>query len=421
MKTKRIIITDLINRLRDKDFSETLVNSYFKDTGYLLKDIKKREIEIPQQMLSLYLKNDRGDALLEHPRGKKVAILLPRNGINIVVAKAVMASCLSGNYSIIKLPRKLINAYPVYKSLFEDHIPYLELSDREESSQSFLEDCMRNPMIHSVIIYGDDKWIPHYWEIAKATKTKLFFEGPGKDPQVVMPDADIDKAVQDAVICGLVNGGQSCSAFERFYVHHSLYDQFVVKLDKKLSELQIGDPQSPSTDIGPVSSPQVIKRVLSQIDEALKKGAKLLRGGKLRWIESMDLYAIEPAILTNCSPDMRIVYEESFAPVFPILHFESTASLITILDKTNYGLNASVYGTAPTALRHYIESCHRKVFYDSTVVSPVNEEQRLVDGGYKNSGFIWEWKDGNYQVRHGSRLLLDELYPRVLQREEQMS
>jgi acyl-CoA reductase-like NAD-dependent aldehyde dehydrogenase len=120
-------------------------------------------------------------------------------------------------------------------------------------------------------------------------------------------------------------------------------------------------------------------------------------------------YAFLPTIVRDCSKEMKILQEENFGPVFPVLSFSTEADLLSKIDDSDYGLNASFYGSCPPDIKTYLENSHRNVYFNSTVSSPCNLHSRLLDGGYKNSGLVWEWEGKNFLQREGRRLLLKEL------------
>ncbi|NJM76939.1 MAG: aldehyde dehydrogenase [Acaryochloridaceae cyanobacterium RU_4_10] len=98
---------------------------------------------------------------------------------------------------------------------------------------------------------------------------------------IVLPDADLEAAVEGAVTCGLNNGGQSCSALERFFVHHTIADEFTYLLLKRLDQLKLGSPDDPEVDIGPIASLNLARRIQRQIEDAVARGARLLKGGAI--------------------------------------------------------------------------------------------------------------------------------------------
>ncbi len=397
----------LAEQFCSQTFCENLVQAYIEDTGFLRADVIKREILAPAQLLAL--------PDWQHPRlGSrtslgKVAVMVPKNGIGLILAKAIVSSYIMGNQTIVRLPRQLTRTVKIYEDLLGAFLPGTTFAPVGQSGEAFLKASLADPEVAAVVIYGDDAWIDAYWPQAKETGTKLLFEGPGNDALIVMPDADVDEAVDAAIRGGMNNGGQSCSAFERFVVHQDIEADFTAALIARLSTMQVGVPEDPRSAIGPIVSRFVLDRILKQLREAIQAGAVLCHGGDVISNVWRGMPALNPAVLTNCTPDMSVVKDETFGPVFPVLRFESTEDLLRIVDQTQYGLNVAVYGSYPKVLAAYLESHHRNVYYNATPVDADVIATRLVDGGFRRSGFVWEERDGGYQSREGRRYLSDEL------------
>jgi acyl-CoA reductase-like NAD-dependent aldehyde dehydrogenase len=393
-------------KLLDPTFRERLIEAYIADTAFLRADVIKREIITPAKLLSLPC--PWGPELeLRNPLGK-VAVMVPKNSLGLTLAKAIASSYLTGNRTVVRLPSQLKLTAPIYRELLESELDHIEFAPVAQSGKEFLQAAFRNPEINAVVIYGDDAWIDPYFEMAKANGTKLLFEGPGNDPLIVMPDADVGAAVAGAIRGGLNNGGQSCSAFERFFVHESISEKFTQELIQQLRALTIGSPELTSSRVGPISSSAVFRRIIDQIHSAVAQGAHLEFGGTVVAGVYKNLPTLTPAVLSRCHAKMGIVSDETFGPVFPILTFSDFADLLPALDDTKYGLNAAVYGTCSPPLEHYLESNHRNVYYNSTPIDEENIESRIVDGGYRRSGFVWEQRE-TYTVREGRRRLTNEL------------
>lgn len=391
----------------DADFGRALVDSYVSDTFFVRKDVVKRELTTP----ALLLKMERPDLELLGNRAPlgTVAVMMPKNSLALTLAKAIASSYLAGNKTIVYFPAQLKNSAPVYAMAISRFLESVEVAGEGQSSALFLRSAMKNPEVKAVVIYGDDAWIDAYKELATETQTKVIFEGPGNDPMVVLENADVPLAVDGAIAGGLNNGGQSCSAFERFFVHDAVHDAFRDLLAQRLSSLQCGSPWLESTDIGPVSSKVIAARIRSQIDESIAMGARLFSGGEMVTDEDTGLPIFTPAVLDRCTTDMPVVKFETFGPVFPIIRFSETDELLSLLDQTRYGLNASMYGTPPKDVADYLDSTHRNLYLNSTCVCSVNAPSRLMDGGYRRSGFIWEPVGESMIERTGRRNLTIEL------------
>lgn len=401
-------LSRLADQLQEDVFSGKLVNALMKDTGYLKKNICEREIYATASLLdqvgvdNSYTREYNIDWESIRPLGK-VAVLFRDGDLHTVLSKAICSSFLAGNQTIIKLPATLKHSAPYLRQLLTNHLPGVELITEAGSDESFLYDCISSSEIKAVVVYADDKWILPFRNFCRRYNTKLIFDGPGKNPFIVLPDADVDRAVDDAVKCGLLNGGQSRFAAERFFIHDTIVNEFVEKLSGKLST------QDDETDPGPVISDHILDRMISQVIDAKHKGGKIVMGGRPVMTGQSGKLSFLPTIITDCTTDMHIVQDENFGPVFPVISFSSEAELLARVDQTRYGLYASIYGTASVSLSGYMDRNHRNVFFNSTIANAENTLSRIVDGGFRNSGFTWEWKGEHFIHREGRRVLVKEL------------
>ncbi len=168
---------------------------------------------------------------------------------------------------------------------------------------------------------------------------KIVLELGGKDPAVVMPDADLKRAVNGILWGAFMNAGQTCASIERVYVHRGIYDDFVEMVTELTARLKVGDPLEPSTDIGPMTTASQLQLVKFHVREALEDGAKLLIGGE----ESGRGFFYSPAVIVDVNHKMRIMRDETFGPVMPIMKFDSLDEAIALSNDTNYGLTASIW------------------------------------------------------------------------------
>jgi acyl-CoA reductase-like NAD-dependent aldehyde dehydrogenase len=157
----------------------------------------------------------------------------------------------------------------------------------------------------------------------------------------VLGDADVEVASSAAVWGAFVNAGQTCLSVERCFVHQSLHEKFVAACVSKTEKLRVGNGMDDDTDIGPMIHQQQLHAVESQVHEALAQGAKLLTGGKRLREIGENFYA--PTVLADVRPEMRIMREETFGPVLPIMSFASDDEAVRLANDSDFGLAASVF------------------------------------------------------------------------------
>jgi succinate-semialdehyde dehydrogenase/glutarate-semialdehyde dehydrogenase len=179
--------------------------------------------------------------------------------------------------------------------------------------------------------------------VAAAKRMKgTVLELGGKDPQIVCPDADLANAVSGAVWGGFANAGQTCSGIERVYVHSSLAVGFIEGVVRETERLTVGDPLDWTTEIGPMVSDTQAEFVMELVDDAVKSGAKKLTGGPVK-VEGMKGKFIAPIVLTGVDHEMRIMNEEIFGPVLPIVTVDSEEEAVRLANDSEFGLGASVW------------------------------------------------------------------------------
>lgn len=180
--------------------------------------------------------------------------------------------------------------------------------------------------------------------IAEKVASKLVpvqLELGGKDPLYVMDDVEDIGKVAAAALEGVVyNNGQSCCAVERIYVQEGVYDAFVAEYTAQAKKLVVGDPTNEATEIGPLSRPGQREFLLSQIKDAVDKGARVAYGGKP--VDRKGYY-LEPAVLVDVDHRMKLMTEESFGPVVGIQRVKDDAEAVRWMADTEYGLTAAVY------------------------------------------------------------------------------
>ncbi|GAB7003194.1 aldehyde dehydrogenase family protein [Nocardioides sp. AN3] len=175
-------------------------------------------------------------------------------------------------------------------------------------------------------------------QIARAAGVKrLLLELGGNGPQIVLDDADLDKAVEAATLGCFYQAGQVCTSAERILVHEDVHDEFVAKMTAAAKAIKIGDPQADGTDMGPLSDKRILDKVVAHVEDARANGATVTTGGHHEGL----FYA--PTVLSGVTPDMVIAREETFGPVAPIIKISSAEEALTIANDSPYGLSMSVF------------------------------------------------------------------------------
>jgi acyl-CoA reductase-like NAD-dependent aldehyde dehydrogenase len=217
---------------------------------------------------------------------------------------------------------------------------------------------------------------------AAETLTPVSLELGGKDPMIVLADADVDRAANAAAWGGMVNSGQLCISVERIYVEEPVYDEFVAKLTAEVKGLRQGaDGRKPEKDVGAMTSPNQTAIVEEQVDDALANGARALTGGK-KVDGPGDYY--EPTVLVDVDHSMKVMRDETFGPVVGVMKVRDAEEALRLANDTRYGLAASVFGEKGRA-----ERLARRVEAGSVNVNDVIINMAAMGvpmGGWKQSG-----------------------------------
>jgi succinate-semialdehyde dehydrogenase/glutarate-semialdehyde dehydrogenase/succinyl-CoA reductase len=210
---------------------------------------------------------------------------------------------------------------------------------------------------------------------------KTVLELGGSDPFIVCEDADIEKASTGAVKGRFINCGQSCIASKRFIVVKNAANEFIEKFVQKVEGLKLGDPLSDDTDIGPLVNASGLKKIDSQVKEAVKEGAEVLVGGEPVIRKG---YFYRPTVLKNVNPKMSIAQEEVFGPVAPIIVAGDEVEAVELANNSDYGLGASIWTRDLDKAERLSNSIESGIVSVNNVVA---SDPRVPFGGVKKSGF----------------------------------
>ena len=218
---------------------------------------------------------------------------------------------------------------------------------------------------------------------AAETLTPVSLELGGKDPMVVLADADVERAANGAAWGGLANSGQICMSVERVYVEEPLYDEFVSKLTDKVKDLRQGaDEPAYSKDVGAMTSPNQISIVEDHLRDAVDQGARIVTGGKRREGQG-DFF--EPTVVVGVDHSMKLMREETFGPVIPVMKVRDEEEAVKLANDSRYGLSASVWSRD----KEHGERVARRIEAGACNVNDVMVNYLTSDvpmGGWKESG-----------------------------------
>ncbi len=203
---------------------------------------------------------------------------------------------------------------------------------------------VESPITKMVTMTGSTPTGQAIMKSASTNLTHVQLELGGKAPCIIFEDADLDMAVAGALHSRFDNAGQVCTCNERMYVHEAIYDVFMDQFLGKVKELKLADPTDFSTDIGPLTTKASLERIEKIVADTVHEGGKVLVGGKRPTGEQFEKgYWFEPTIIADCTQEMKIVHEEIFGPVLPIIKFRNFEEVIGYANDSEFGLAAMVF------------------------------------------------------------------------------
>lgn len=243
-------------------------------------------------------------------------------------------------------------------------------------------ELVKNPISRKISFTGETstgRWI---MKAAAGHLKRVSLELGGHAPMIVFDDADIDAAAGACVRRAFGNMGQVCISVNRVYVDESIAEDFTEKVIRRTLELRIGDPLDPDVDLGPMVSEAQRRKTREHIEDAVQKGAQILCGG--REPEGFERgYYFMPTVLTDVDHTMRIMKEETFGPVAPIMRFRDEEEAVRLANDTEYGLAAYVY---TNSLRRAVRTAERLEAGSVGVNVGSVIDRHAPFGGWKQSG-----------------------------------
>jgi len=243
-------------------------------------------------------------------------------------------------------------------------------------------ELVRNPDVAKISFTGSVAVGQTIMRDGAATMKRVTLELGGKSPNILLDDADLDKAIPTALAIAFMNSGQACVAGTRLLVPRTRLDEVKRAILAAMHAFPTGDPRDPKTAVGPMVTQKQYERVGSYIRKGIEEGAEVLVGGEGH-PEGLEAgYFVKPTVFVNVTNDMTIAREEIFGPVLCVITYETDDDAIEIANDTSYGLHAYVSGT--DLLRARRVASHLLV--GRVAVNGMLDDQQAPFGGFKHSG-----------------------------------
>jgi aldehyde dehydrogenase (NAD+) len=314
-----------------------------------------------------------------------VGCITPWNFPFAIPAWKIGAALISGNTIVFKPATLTPLTAATLTAVFEEAgLPPGVLNLVTGPADPVGREIVENPAVRAVSFTGG---VPAgrdvYSRAAKLLK-RVELELGGKNPQIVMEDADLDLAVDGVLFGAFGTAGQRCTATSRLITHREIYKETLLRLAERTAALRVGNPLDPRSDVGPVSSRQQSETILGYIDSGKQEGARLISGGeRLTGGEYDRGFFIRPTIF-EAEHGMRITKEEIFGPVLSVIRADDYQDAVRIANDVDYGLSASIYTRDVNLAFRAIEDLEAGVVYVNAPT--IGAEVHLPFGGVKNTG-----------------------------------
>lgn len=270
-----------------------------------------------------------------------VGAITPWNFPLAMITRKIAPALAAGCTVVVKPSRKSpLTALKFMELVNEAGFPKGVVNIVTGSSSQIVGEMMENPLVRKVTFTGSTEVGKLLIEQSAKNVTKLSLELGGHAPFIVLDDANIDLAVEHAIISKFRNTGQTCVCANRIFVQEKVYDAFVEKFAERVRKLNVGDTFDKSVDIGPLINESGLEKVAHHVQEAVEKGAQVVTGGN-RLASKGFYYA--PTVIRDVDPSMEIMREETFGPVAPVQKIKTDEEAVALANDTPYGLAAYLF------------------------------------------------------------------------------
>lgn len=375
-----------------RKFKAEIAATLTREQGKPLKEAVI-EVERTADTFDLYASDDMGalvDSIdvpgktarvVRRPLGACAAIV-PWNFPLTLMANKLVPALATGNTVVVKpSPTTPLAAQRCIELLYEAGLPEGVVGivvGGADAGAALIE----HPLIRKVSFTGSTATGKAIMALAAKGLKRLTLELGGNDAMIVCEDADVVGAARAAAVGRFFNAGQACIATKRIYVHRSKYDEFVERVSERAAKLPLGDGFDPNVRMGPLHSQPQRESVEGFVRDALERGAKTAAGGKRP--DKGKGYFFEPTVLVDVPDNARLIREECFGPVLPVMAFDSIDEAFARANATVFGLGSSIWTSDATLQERAVRELDAGYTWINDIAT---DYDRLPFGGVKESGF----------------------------------
>ena len=342
-----------------------------------------------------------GDCMVVHEPIGICGAIIPWNMPVLIMGWKIGPALLSGNTMVLKPASTTpLSSLKLAAILDKAGLPPGVLNVVTGSGESVGEAIVMHPLIKKISFTGDCTTGEKIRRQASGLVKDLILELGGSDPMIVMDDADIDLAVEGALRGRFYNAGQTCTAVKRLYVHEKISKIFVKKLRERVESLKVGNGLESGIDLGPMNSAGQRERISGMVNEITDKcTGKIITGGCSLTGPSYDAgFFYRPTLVSDVSPNARLLTDEIFGPVLPVMSVPDLDTAIQEANRSRYGLGASVWTTNLATTKRVFDEVHAGIIWVNRHLTVPPE---IPFGGMNESGIGRE--NGSHALESYSR------------------
>lgn len=315
------------------------------------------------------------------------AAIIPWNMPALIMGWKIAPALISGNTFVLKPASNTpLTNLTLASILNEAGLPAGVLNVVTGSGEIAGESLVSNPYVRKISFTGESRTGKRVAELAASGMKKVTLELGGSDPMIVCDDTNLESAVSGAIRGRFYNCGQTCTAVKRLYVFESIADEFIRKLEAGVKNLKVGNGLDKNTDMGPLNNRHQLDFIKGLVAEIKQKDeGRIISGGRVPAFEGSDKgYFFEPTLVSDVPGDSRLLKEEVFGPLLPLVTVKNLDEAIEEANRSNYGLGASIWTKDLDRVRIACEQLKAGTIW-------VNQHLKVAPevpfGGVKDSGF----------------------------------